>query len=114
MPLLTPDEAARELAVSQKQLKALTGAGKIRYINIGLGRKRETRRYDPADIERFKEARRCQSTSDRPGKPIRTTSGSTVYDFQAILAAEAAAKQSGSKPPAGTTPGRRPPRQPSP
>ncbi len=39
MPLLTPDEAARELAVSQKQLKALTGAGKIRYINIGLGRK---------------------------------------------------------------------------
>jgi hypothetical protein len=52
--LLSPQDAARSLCISEKQLRALTCAGRIRYVNIGLGEKRETRRYDPADLEDFK------------------------------------------------------------
>lgn len=52
--LLSPHEAARELCISEKQLRSLTCAGRIRYVNVGLGEKRETRRYDPADLEDFK------------------------------------------------------------
>ncbi|TGP34052.1 MULTISPECIES: GIY-YIG nuclease family protein [unclassified Mesorhizobium] len=53
-PLLSPLEAARELCISEKQLRALTAAGRIKYVNIGLGSKRETRRYDPADLDDFR------------------------------------------------------------
>lgn len=56
-PLLSPSDAAKELCISEKQLRSLTCAGAIRYINIGLGEKRETRRYDPVDLEAFREAR---------------------------------------------------------
>ncbi|MBA8843981.1 hypothetical protein FHW02_002033 [Ochrobactrum sp. RH1CCR137] len=58
MPLLTPEQAASELAISTRQLRDLTVSGEIRYINIGNGSARETRRYEPADIEDFKNRRR--------------------------------------------------------
>lgn len=41
-PLLSPADAAQELCISEKQLRALTCAGKIRYVNIGMGAKRES------------------------------------------------------------------------
>ena len=41
--LLSPAEAARELCISDKQLRLLTCAGKIRYINIGMGEKFEAK-----------------------------------------------------------------------
>lgn len=31
--LLSPEQAARELCISEKQLRALTCAGRIRYVN---------------------------------------------------------------------------------
>ncbi|MCT7375898.1 helix-turn-helix domain-containing protein [Chelativorans salis] len=73
--LLTPSQAARELCVSDKQLRALTRAGHIRYINVGLGEKRETRRYDLADLQAFLEERahRCQFIGDRARRSIATT-----------------------------------------
>jgi hypothetical protein len=57
MPLLTPKQAASELAISDKQLRVLTLAGEIRYINIGQGDKRETRRYMAEDLSDFIERR---------------------------------------------------------
>lgn len=91
MALLTPLEAARELAISTKQLRALTRAGKIRYINIGLGMKRETRRYAPEDLEKFLESRSFQSASAQVIRPDPTF---MVHDFQARIDARRAAKQS--------------------
>ena len=58
MALLTPKQAASELAISDKQLRVLTEMGEIAYINIGCGRKRETRRYEPSAIAAFIERRR--------------------------------------------------------
>lgn len=55
--LLSPAEAARDLCISEKHLRALTVAGEIPYVNVGLGGKRETRRYEPGDIEAFRQAR---------------------------------------------------------
>lgn len=54
--LLTPAEAAQQLAISERQLRKLTRAGRIKYVSVGLGTKRETRRYHPDDIGAFLEA----------------------------------------------------------
>ncbi len=97
MPLLTPSQAARELAISEKQLRALTCAGKIRYVNIGLGEKRETRRYDPADLLRFQEARTCLSIKEPVSRNTHMTSAIVVHDFQARRDARTSAKQNASK-----------------
>lgn len=95
--LLSPPEAARELCISEKQLRALTCAGRIRYVNIGLGEKREARRYDPADLEAFREARKCQSTSAPANRNTRSTSVIDASDFQARLDARRNAKLKSSK-----------------
>lgn len=96
-PLLTPAEAARELRVSEKQLRWLTNAGQIRYINVGLGRERECRRYEPADIDHFREARKCQSSSEPVKQRTATTSAIDASDFQALLDARQNAKRRSSK-----------------
>jgi len=95
--LLSPAEAARDLCISEKQLRALTCAGQIRYVNIGLGEKRETRRYDPADLQEFREARKCQSTSALVSRNIHSTSVIDASDFQARLDARRNAKQRSSR-----------------
>lgn len=101
MALLTPEDAARELAISTKQIRALTCAGEIRYINIGLGAKRETRRYAHADLEQFREKRSCQSINAQDKRPTPTTSVVVVHDFQARRNARRAERQNGSKKPSG-------------
>lgn len=83
-PLLTPAEAARELRVSEKQLRWLTNAGQIRYINVGLGEKRECRRYDPSDLDQFREARACQSTGGKVAQLTAMISNSKVHDIREI------------------------------
>lgn len=95
--LLTPAEAARHLSISEKQLRALVRAGRIRYISVGLGALRETRRYTIADLEEFLEKSRCRSTNVPVRKRIPSTSSSVVSDFQARLDARRAAKPSASK-----------------
>ena len=84
MPLLTPAEAARELAISEKQLRALTADGPIRYVNIGNGDKRETRRYAPDDLAEFIRTRskqECRSISAPDKRSTATTSVTRVSDF---------------------------------
>lgn len=97
MRALTPKEAANELSVSEKHLRFLTDEGHIRYINIGLGEKRERRRYDPIDLEQFLEARKCLSSSAPDTKPIAMTSAIVVHDFQARRTARQNAKPSATK-----------------
>ncbi|MEX3008325.1 helix-turn-helix domain-containing protein [Hoeflea sp. TYP-13] len=82
--LLTPEAAATRLGISTKQLLSLTRLGKIRYINVGLGGKRETRRYDESDLEAFIEAGKqvqWPSKSARTGKRTGTTSNIVDVDF---------------------------------
>lgn len=81
--LLSPVEAARELCISERHLRALTVAGQIRYINVGLGGKRETRRYDPQDLAAFREARKAVATVAPTVRQPR--SFIDVSDYQARL-----------------------------
>jgi excisionase family DNA binding protein len=106
MALLTPDEAAKELGISSKQLRELCTNGKLPFIDVGLG-ERPARRYEPSDIEAFKAERRtitCPSSKDQAPKLTPTISGSKVYDIQAILAARQKEKQSASKKNSGRKP----------
>lgn len=99
--LLTVMEAARLLNISGKQLRALTVAGEIRWINVGLGKKRPSRRYERHDIEAFKAEkaqRSCLSTNAKVERPIPMTSLYKVVDFQATLAQQQSAKRNASKP----------------
>lgn len=102
MDLLTPEAAARRLAISEKQLRSLAADGSIRYVNIGRGDKRETRRYDPADIEAFVEGRRCQSSSAPARTSTRSISDIGLIDFQARRAARQSATRSASKKPSAS------------
>jgi hypothetical protein len=106
MSLLTPDEAAKELGISGKQLRELSAHGDLPFINVGLGA-RPARRYEPSDIEAFKAERRtisCPSLSDPAPKPTATISGSKVFDIQAILAARQSEKRKNTKMPSGSRP----------
>lgn len=54
MPILmTPTEASKYLAISIRQLRDLTDEGQIRWVNIGIGTKRATRRYTQAALDEF-------------------------------------------------------------
>lgn len=59
--LLTPKAAAALLAISTRQLRDLTIDGQIPFVDVGRGTKRPSRRYDPADIEAFKAARKTRA-----------------------------------------------------
>lgn len=95
--LISPADAAAELCISEKQLRALTCAGQIRYVNIGMGEKRETRRYDPEDLEAFREARKCLSIRGPDNQNTHSTSVIAVHDFQARRDARLNAKRNGTK-----------------
>jgi excisionase family DNA binding protein len=95
-PLLTPEQAAKELGISADTLAAMRKAGEIPYINIGRGKKRETPRYDPDDLAAWRERSKklCQSLSARTGKRKHTISGSTsvVALFRETLAGPTSGK----------------------
>ncbi len=82
-PLLTPTEAAKLLNISTKQLLFLTQDGEIQYINVGLGKERERRRYHPDDIEDFIARRR--TVGGRSSKPS-LRSYYPIYDIKKIRA----------------------------
>jgi excisionase family DNA binding protein len=56
--LLTPPEAAKALAISQRTLWGLTKAGQIRCVRINGW----TVRYDPADLRNWMEKQKDQPT----------------------------------------------------
>lgn len=85
--LMTPEQAAEALSISHRHLIYLTDDGELPFINIGRGM-RKIRRYDPADIEAFKNQRKtseCQFTSEKTVRtaPTRMSSGYAVIDFRA-------------------------------
>jgi excisionase family DNA binding protein len=101
--LLTEQEAAREIGLSARTLRALRSAGKIRYI-------RPTPRkilYSADDIAEFLDKHRCQDEPPCPSiNPPKansgtTTSGSTVIGITALRAARQNAMRNGSKPKSG-------------
>lgn len=57
LQLLTPAEAAKLLAISTIHLRDLSTHGDISYVNVGVGKPRETRRYRLTDIQRFTQDR---------------------------------------------------------
>lgn len=99
MALLTPRQAAAQLAISSRQLRDLSLDGEIPFINVGRG-DRHARRYEMSDLEAFKAERRtisCRSSSAPALKRTATTSGMKVIDFQATLAAQRSEKLNSRK-----------------
>lgn len=60
--LITERQAAEKLMVSVKQVRALTDAGDLPYINVGMGKLRERRRYSADDLRSFIDNRRKVAT----------------------------------------------------
>ena len=81
--LLTHDEAAARLDVSDKTLRALVRDGSLRFITIGKGKQRPTYRFAPADLDRFieqqskQEAASWPSIKTRAHRPSTSTSSSS-------------------------------------
>lgn len=97
-PLLTPEDAARVLGISEDTLRQMRKSGELPYVNIGRGKKRETPRYDVDDLIAWRAKRKvtaCPSSSDPTPRTASTrmTSGSVVADFRAALAERRSAKQ---------------------
>lgn len=84
--LLTPAEAAAVLNVSEKQLGFLVRAGEIPYVNIGLGEKRERRRFDAADIDAFIERRKTLAVPNTGGAKVHSRAGFQVLDIKEVRA----------------------------
>ncbi|UHD46596.1 helix-turn-helix domain-containing protein [Aureimonas altamirensis] len=87
--LLTPQDAAQYLAISTRQLRDLSRAGCLRYVNIGL-RDRETRRYAPEDLDAFIQERKCQSSN----RPTRLSTSMTSSFADGDIAAQLAVRLS--------------------
>jgi hypothetical protein len=106
--LLTPKQAAADIGISVKTLTGHANDGEIRYINVGRGKKKTRRMYDPNDIKEFKERRarrevpQCQSTATRKARSTTTISDSKVIAFTALQNARTNVTQNPSKLPSAT------------
>lgn len=89
MALMTPQEAADFLSVSTKHLRRLTDEGAIRYVNIGTGLRRETRRYTAEDLREFIEGRSklVGPATKIALKPATRSPNIVGIDFRALSAA---------------------------
>ncbi len=98
--LLTPDEAAARLRISRRTLDGHVASGAIRYVSVGLGLKRSRKRFDPADLETFRESQKraeCPSTNVRARKRTPMIFGTGVLDFRALLAQRREEKRNARK-----------------
>lgn len=87
MPLLTMKQAAEALAISVRHLINLSEDGEIPFVNVGRGT-RKIRRYDPADIEAFKNQRKVYREPNDGARNLHRSSSKslhTVVDFRALL-----------------------------
>ena len=83
-PLFTPKEAAAQLGVSMKTLMSHVHHGRIRFIDVGSGKVRKTRRFTAKNIATFIEkqkVRECPSTVAPIKKLSATTFNSGVIGF---------------------------------
>jgi excisionase family DNA binding protein len=88
--LLTTEQAAQELGVSAEQIRRYVKDGELHPINVGRTGKRKRLRFEPTDIESFKQHRKVTgtptwqpSTNRRGAKSTRPTSGLTAVSFLA-------------------------------
>lgn len=86
--LLTADEAAKLLRIGRRTFDGHVARCDIAYIAVGLGLQRVRKRFDPADIDRFREHqrhvdRRPEATPSR--RRIRKASMVEIIDFKALL-----------------------------
>jgi excisionase family DNA binding protein len=70
--LLTVKQAAERLNCCESQVYALLGAGRIAYVQIGLGRQ-GGKRIDERDLEAFLAAAKRCGTPPRVPQPARPT-----------------------------------------
>jgi excisionase family DNA binding protein len=102
-PLLTPEQAAKELGIGVDTLHAMRKAGEIRYVNIGRGKKRETPRYDLDDLMEWREKRKQRAWPLRHAKTgptgfIGVSSNTRANEFlRALERRESAKRKSGRK-----------------
>lgn len=52
-PLISAATAAEYLNISILQLRGMTERGELPYINVGMGAKRPSYRYDPAELDKL-------------------------------------------------------------
>ncbi|MGJ4924807.1 helix-turn-helix domain-containing protein [Bradyrhizobium sp. HKCCYLRH2015] len=97
-------EAAKRLGASVDHVRALVDDGRLRYVNIGRGRKRPRYRFTEADLNEFIEASRareeapCPSSRSRKVRTTNSTLCSVAIGFTAQRNARLAKKQNASKP----------------
>jgi excisionase family DNA binding protein len=97
---LTVKQAANRLGISVKTLRGHIRAGRLRYLSVGLGERRQAYRIEENDLEVFKEtiARRnleagqCRSTAQRTHRITNMTSNYGAIGFTALRSARASEK----------------------
>ena len=87
--VLTLKEAAAALEMDERLLRAAVRTGKVKYIQRGLGRSRELRRFLLTDLLEFLNTERrqeCPSTSVPTPRSTSATSASRASDFASLRA----------------------------
>lgn len=84
--LLTMQEAADALSISRKGLLANIRAGRLAYVNVGLGEERESRRFRPSDIAAFVQAQRRTCQTATPATRGKRRSAGSECDMRVLLA----------------------------
>lgn len=104
MELFDLKEAAKRLGVSVDHLRALVDDGRLRYVNIGRGRKRPRYCFADTDLNEFIEANRareeapCPSSRSRKVRTTSSTSCSVAIGFTAQRNARSAKKPKNFRP----------------
>jgi excisionase family DNA binding protein len=101
--LLTIDQAAVYLNITDEQVSAFIADGSLDYINVGRGSTRPRIRFTKQDLDAFIDRRRqreaaCPSTKSRTRRTTTSTSNSVVVGFVDRRNAQRAAKPKPSKP----------------
>ena len=86
--LLTLDQAAAHLNITDEQVVAFVADGTLGFVNVGRGKSRPRYRFSKQDLDAFIEHRRqkevpCPSTRSRTRRSTTSTSGTVVIGFTA-------------------------------
>jgi excisionase family DNA binding protein len=78
MGLMSRKEAAKALNVSVDTLDRYVQDGDLVYVNVGRGKYRERRNFDPADIEEFIRQRKRRKPTYQSTRSRTQNSGATM------------------------------------
>jgi excisionase family DNA binding protein len=88
--LLTPEEMAVALDTTPEHVIGLVKDGKLRFVNVGRGRKRPRYRFTPEDLAEFiasnraREEAKCLFSRGRVHRSTNSTLGSKVIGLEAL------------------------------